>query len=87
MSPKRGLKLLPLPLLSPQAMIIPPKRAIPMPIAVSLQGFSPHQNQESNATQMALVVTKVVEATMEVKEREVIQVTKCPAKQIPAAAP
>jgi hypothetical protein len=34
---------------------------------------------------MGLVVTKVVEAAIEVKERDEIQLAKCKAKQVPAA--
>jgi hypothetical protein len=38
------------------------------------------------AIQTGLVVTKVVEAAIEVKDSELIQVAKCMARQIPAAA-
>lgn len=39
------------------------------------------------ATQMGFVVNKVVEAAIEVKEREVIQVAKWMARHTPAANP
>jgi len=84
-SPKRGLLLLPPPLVSLAAIKIPPQKAIRIPHIVILLGFSLHQSQENNGTQMALVVTKVVEAAIEVKERELVQLAKCSAKQIPAA--
>jgi len=56
-----------------------------MPSTVNLLGFSLNHNQQSRATQIGLVLTRVVEAAIEVKERELIQVGKCRARQIPAA--
>jgi hypothetical protein len=57
-------------------MRMPPANATAIPAIVSLVGFSFHQSQESRATQTGFVVTRVVEAAIEVKESEVIQVAK-----------
>jgi hypothetical protein len=71
---------------SPKPIRTPPANAIPIPSTVNRVGFSLNQSQESKATQTGLVVTRVVEAAIEVKESEVIQVAKCMARQTPAAA-
>src|ERR687885_365507 len=70
---------------SPKAIKTPPANATAIPRLVSFVGFSFNQSQESRATQTGLVVTRVVEAAIEVKESEVIQQAKCTARQIPAA--
>jgi hypothetical protein len=57
-----------------------------MPKIVRRVGLSLNQSQESIAIQTGLVVTRVVEAAIEVKDSELIQVAKCTARQIPAAA-
>lgn len=79
---KELLPLLIFPLL--KAIKNPPAKDIPIPKIVSLLNFSWNKNRDSKATQIGLVVTKVVDATIEVNAKEEIQLAKCPAKQIPA---